>query len=137
MQHVRARRAAARRNAVLAALRDLGGFVSAQQLHVTLVDQGCVVGLSTVYRALAEADADGLLETVHGSGGGRAFRYLSVHEHRIRCTVCGDSVSFLSPELEHWIESLGPTYGFHDVRHAVSVTGTCALCATGPADDPP
>ncbi|MFI9616516.1 Fur family transcriptional regulator [Streptomyces sp. NPDC052023] len=117
----------ARRALVLAELRRLGGFASVQQLHAALQARGVTVGLSTVYRTLAAAEAEDLVEAVRGTA--RLYRYQPPHHvHHLRCTVCGDSVPFVSPVLEEWIESLGPRYGFVHVRHGVRATGVCPDC---------
>ncbi|MFE3907331.1 transcriptional repressor [Streptomyces sp. NPDC059153] len=86
----RRRRAADRRPEVLAALRENKGFLSAQGLHASMMQRGIRIGLTTVYRALSAADAEGWLETVHARGGVKSYRYLPpVHEHHMRCRVCG------------------------------------------------
>ncbi|MGW3974482.1 Fur family transcriptional regulator [Streptomyces ardesiacus] len=116
-----------RRASVLAELRRLGGFASAEQLHVALQTRGVRVGLSTVYRTLAAAETDELVEAVCGTA--RLYRYQPPHHvHHLRCTVCGGSVPFVSPVLQEWIEGLGPRYGFVHVRHGVSATGICPEC---------
>ncbi|MEU1217194.1 transcriptional repressor [Streptomyces sp. NPDC005790] len=130
----RRRRAADRRPEVLAALRENGGFLSAQGLHAAMTQRGVRIGLTTVYRALSDADAEGRLETVHARGAVKAYRYLPpVHEHHLRCRVCGVGVTFVSQALEEWVAQLGPRHGFADVRHAVAATGTCPGCAEGEA----
>ncbi|MFD4030034.1 Fur family transcriptional regulator [Streptomyces sp. NPDC058637] len=126
----RPRRAADRRPEVLDALRRNGGFVSAQGLHASMTQQGIRIGLTTVYRALAAADAEERLEAVHARGGAKAYRYLPpVHEHHLTCRVCGAGVAFFCQALEDWVAQLGPRHGFEDVRHAVAATGTCPGCA--------
>ncbi|MER5555367.1 transcriptional repressor [Streptomyces sp. NPDC002793] len=126
----RHRRAADRRPEVLAALREDGGFLSAQGLHEAMTRRGVRIGLTTVYRALSMADAEGWLETVHARSGAKAYRYLPpVHEHHLRCRVCGARVTFVFQALEDWVAQLGPRHGFEDVRHAVAATGTCPACA--------
>ncbi|MFD4761827.1 Fur family transcriptional regulator [Streptomyces sp. NPDC058439] len=130
----RRRRAADRRPEVLAALRENKGFLSAQGLHASMMQRGIRIGLTTVYRALSAADAEGRLETVHARGGVKSYRYLPpVHEHHMRCRVCGVGVAFVSQVLEDWVAQLGPRYGFEDVRHAVAATGTCPGCALNDA----
>jgi Fur family transcriptional regulator, ferric uptake regulator len=127
-------RAADRRPEVLAALRQDEGFLSAQGLHALMTQRGIRIGLTTVYRALSAADAEGRLETVRARGGVKSYRYLPlVHEHRLRCRTCGAGVAFVSQVLEDWVAQLGPRYGFENVRHAVAVTGTCSGCAVNDA----
>ncbi|HWU05147.1 MAG TPA: transcriptional repressor [Streptomyces sp.] len=127
----RRRHAADRRPEVLAALRDDGGFLSAQGLHATMKQRGIRIGLTTVYRALSAADAEGRLEAVYARSGAKAYRYLPpVHEHHLTCRVCGAGAAFFCQGLEDWVAQLGPRHGFEDVRHAVAATGTCPGCAS-------
>ncbi|MFD4985460.1 Fur family transcriptional regulator [Streptomyces sp. NPDC058372] len=121
--------AADRRPEVLDALRRDGGFLTAQGLHSLMTRGGVRISLTTVYRALSEAERAGRLEVIRASNGGKSYRYLSpVHEHHMRCRVCGSCVPFVSRVLEDWVEQLGPRYGFDQVRHAVVVTGVCPRC---------
>lgn len=104
--------------------------MSAQGLHVSMKQQGIHIGLTTVYRALSAADAEGRLEAVHALNGVKAYRYLPpVHEHHLTCRVCGAGITFFCQVLEDWVAQLGPRHGFEDVRHAVAATGTCPDCA--------
>ncbi|MEU2491239.1 transcriptional repressor [Streptomyces sp. NPDC007883] len=122
------RRTVDRRTEVLKILEEAGRFLTARQLHILSVIQGSGAGLSTVYRILRSADAAGLLEVVHVPSG-KAYRLLpDSHEHRLECRGCGEGVLFTSEALEEWLAGLGSRYSFHDVRHAVSVTGTCRRC---------
>ncbi|MEU0303029.1 transcriptional repressor [Streptomyces sp. NPDC006175] len=124
-------RAADRRPEVIAALRENGGFLSAQGLHASMRRQGIRIGLTTVYRALTAADAEGRLEAVYTRRGAKAYRYLPpVHEHHLTCRVCGAGVAFFWQGLEDWVARLGPRHGFEDVRHSVAATGTCPGCAS-------
>ncbi|WP_079137601.1 Fur family transcriptional regulator [Streptomyces sp. PTY087I2] len=124
-------RVAERRADVIAALKENAGFLTASELHATMVRSGNTIGLTTVYRALARAEREGLLEAVRQDGGARAYRHLpQVHAHHLTCRECGHGVLFASAEFEAWVETLGQRYGFLDVRHAVSATGTCSGCTT-------
>ncbi|MFJ8077557.1 Fur family transcriptional regulator [Streptomyces sp. NPDC096176] len=118
----------ARQTEILKILGESGRFLTARQLHALSVTQGSGTGLSTVYRILRSADAAGLLEVVHAPSG-KAYRLLpESHEHRLECRTCGEGVPFASEALEEWLAGLGGLYGFRDVRHALSVTGTCHAC---------
>ncbi|MFB7916725.1 Fur family transcriptional regulator [Streptomyces sp. NPDC056061] len=118
----------ARRTEILKFLEASGRFLTARQLHVLSVIQGSGTSFSTVCRILRSADASGLLEVVHVPSG-KAYRLLSAsHEHRLACRGCGEGALFTSEALEVWLAGLGSRYGFHDVRHAVNVTGTCRRC---------
>jgi G3E family GTPase len=63
-----------------------------------------------------------------------AGRFLTARQLHVLSAIQGSGtggVLFASEALEEWLARLGSRYGFHDVRHAVSVTGPAAdACAS-------
>ncbi|MFI6080271.1 Fur family transcriptional regulator [Streptomyces sp. NPDC051217] len=132
---VPSRPATERRAVILNVLAGVEGFVTAPRLHMMISARGMAISLSTIYRTLTAAESEGLVEVLHRGGiWGRVYRYVPpVHDHHLVCTACGDSVPFTCRALEDWFAGIGPRYGFRDVRHAISVAGTCAQCV--PTED--
>jgi len=62
------------RDAVKAALDAQDAFVSAQQLHAVLRDDGTGIGLATVYRALADLAAGGGADSLQSAEGEALYR---------------------------------------------------------------
>jgi Fur family transcriptional regulator, ferric uptake regulator len=119
------------RAAVAAALDELEGFRSAQDLHALLRQRGDNVGLTTVYRTLqALADA-GEVDVLRADDGEAVYRRCSSgHHHHLVCRQCGRTVEVEGPAVERWAERVAREHGFVEVSHTVEVFGTCASCAT-------
>jgi Fur family ferric uptake transcriptional regulator len=121
------------RSALLRALIDGDGFVSAQSLHAAVVAAGVPVGLSTVYRTLAALGEAGVVDVVRDSGGERLFRHRPSREHRhyLICRTCGASSPVEASAVEDWARTVAEESGFAEVEHTVELTGVCARCRGG------
>lgn len=124
-----ARRQTAQQRAVREALREAGGFVSAQQLHRMLRDAGVRAGLTTVYRQLNQLAEDGEahIVTLHGE---QLFRDCSEtsHHHHLICERCGRAVN-VAPPIGDWLDRTAQQHGFRVSHHQVEVFGLCESCA--------
>jgi Fur family ferric uptake transcriptional regulator len=124
------RRETRQRVAVAAALDDVDSFVSAQQLHSLLRDQGDGVGLATVYRTLQQLAEDGEVDVLRTSETESMYRRCSSgHHHHLVCRFCRTTVEVDSAAVERWARRIADDNGFIDVGHVVEVFGTCAACA--------
>ncbi|MFV2175648.1 Fur family transcriptional regulator [Actinomadura sp. LOL_016] len=119
-----------RRAAIVRILGDCQDFVSAQQLHALAHGQGLKVGLTTVYRALRDLNAQGRVDVVRDGGGERLYRMRSCdgHRHYLVCRTCGHSRPVKAEVVEAWADEVGETTGFDEVEHTVELTGICAGC---------
>ncbi|WOX16063.1 Fur family transcriptional regulator [Streptomyces sp. N50] len=120
------------RRAVLRLLTGCQDFVSAQELHAMLVAEAQPIGLTTVYRALRELEADGGVDVVRDEPGGRLYRRRPADGHRpyLICRCCGLSRAVESGVVEEWAGRIAADAGFAAVRHTVEFTGLCADCDT-------
>jgi Fur family ferric uptake transcriptional regulator len=107
-------------------------FVSARELHALLVAENLPVGLTTVYRALREMEADGGVDVVRDESGERLYRRRSAdgHRHYLICRCCGRSRPVESEVVEEWADRIAADTGFAAVQHTVELTGLCADCDT-------
>lgn len=115
---------------VLALLREMEGFHSAQQLHQMLLARKAGVGLTTVYRTLQLlVDADEI-DSTRLPGGEQLFRRCSQgrHHHHLVCRDCGRTVEVAGPVVERWADRVAAQHGFVDVGHTLEIFGTCAEC---------
>lgn len=117
------------RAAVAAAMDEVDGFASAQEVHQAMRAQGSAIGLSTVYRSLqALADA-GELDVLRTSDGEARYRRCGrSHHHHLVCRRCGRTEEVEGPEVEAWAERTASAHGFSEVSHTVEVFGVCAAC---------
>lgn len=116
------------KDAIHAALSGCDEFISAQELHRKLEDEGVKVGLATVYRQLnALADA-GEADTVRLDGQ-QLFRLCGDdgHHHHLVCKGCGKTVEIESPS-ESWLKGIADRHGFTIESHTLEVFGRCPDC---------
>ncbi len=118
------------REAVRAALAEARGFVSAQELHQTLRDQGSTIGLATVYRALAGLAEGGEADSLQSPDGENRFRSCSMqgHHHHLVCRVCGETRELEARVVEEWAQRVGAEHGFTEIDHVVDLYGICERC---------
>ncbi|TAK68953.1 MAG: transcriptional repressor [Actinomycetota bacterium] len=118
------------RTAVVAALRDLAGFHSAQSLHAILRDRGESVGLTTVYRTLqALVDAHEIDVVLREDGEALYRRCSATHHHHLVCRCCGRTVEVEGPAVEQWTSQVAQRSGFTDVSHTLEIFGRCPACS--------
>ncbi|RSX58139.1 peptide ABC transporter substrate-binding protein [Bifidobacterium samirii] len=109
-------------------LRACDDFVSAQDLHRRLEDEGVRVGLATVYRQLnALADA-GAADTIRLEGQ-QLYRLCGDdgHHHHLVCRECGRTVE-IDPPSESWLRRIADGHGFTVESHTLEVFGLCPDC---------
>lgn len=115
--------------AVREALSQSPGFVSAQQLHSSLVQGGNKLGLTTVYRALTDLVESNEADALTGSDGETRYRICGTeHHHHLICQNCGKTVEFELTGFEAATEALALSHGFTGVSHSIELFGTCAEC---------
>ena len=125
------------RDAVRAALANRDTFVSAQQLHRELADQGVRIGLATVYRTLATLTDLGEADTVYGDDGEVLYRGCGGddHHHHLLCRECGKAIEIRGDVVEAWTKEVARRYGFEDVVHTLNLVGVCPECAAARRGD--
>lgn len=126
-----ARRNTWQREAVRAALAEIGGFVSAQALHSRLEVSGRGMGLATVYRALADLAEMNEADSLHSPNGEVLYRACAAsgHHHHLICRNCGHTVEITAEPVEAWAQAVAAEHGFDQPSHTVDVFGRCADCA--------
>ena len=117
--------------ALSAALDNLAGFASAQQIHAELRRGGDRICLPTVYRHLQVLSEDGGVDTIRDANGETLYRRCrtSAHHHHLTCRTCGRSVEVEGSAVERWAEQVAAEAGFTEVDHTVELFGSCPDCA--------
>lgn len=120
------------RQAVTAALATQDAFVSAQQLHQILRDDGTGIGLATVYRALADLAAGGGADSLQSADGEALYRACTPgqHHHHLICRNCGAAVEIKADAVEQWARAIAAENGYTEPEHVVDVFGLCPECST-------
>jgi Fe2+ or Zn2+ uptake regulation protein len=123
------------RRAVVAALVEAEGHVTADQLADTVQTNQPDVHLSTIYRTLEALEHLGIVDHTH-LGHGRAVYHLAddPHQHLV-CELCGRVVEVPDDTFTDLGRVLRRTYGFTIRPSHFAVLGRCAACTgvTAPA----
>jgi Fur family transcriptional regulator, ferric uptake regulator len=122
-------RSTAQKALIRSALAAETRFVSAQELHRTLAEEGHSVGLATVYRQLGSLSESGLADSITISER-QLFRACDQdeHHHHLVCENCGKAVE-VEPPSEDWIRKVANSHGFTATRHVFEIFGLCAECS--------
>jgi Fur family transcriptional regulator, ferric uptake regulator len=118
--------------ALAAALADMHGFSSAQEIHAALRRKGEQVGLTTVYRHLQALSETGEVDAIRDDHGEILYRRCetTVHHHHLTCRSCGKSVEVEGKAVERWAERVAAEAGFTEIGHTVELFGLCPDCAS-------
>ncbi len=105
-------------------------FVSAQQLHAILREDGTGIGLATVYRALGDLAAGGEADTLQSAEGEALYRACTPgqHHHHLICRSCGETEEIEATPVEQWAKAIAAEHGFTQPEHVVDVFGLCPAC---------
>lgn len=133
-------RRTSQRRAILHALHDAPGPLTAQEVHARAERRQRGLGLATVYRNLGRLEQDGEVVAVHLPG--ESARYEPAgrgHHHHFRCRDCGRVYELDAdcpvPEL-HGATLPG---GYRVEDHALTLYGSCPRCleVEGPGAEAP
>ncbi len=123
-------RSTRQKRALLTTLRSLDRFMSAQELHRLLIEQGTDIGIATVYQHLHRLATAGSVETSVSDDGGIRYRMCPAtgHHHHMVCTVCGATRDIGSDLVESWARETAGRMGFSLAEHIVELRGICPTC---------
>ncbi len=126
----REQRVTKQRVAVSTALDRLEDFVSTQELHRMLHDEGASVSLATTYRILQSMAEEGLVDVLRSDEGEAVYRRCEAtgHHHHLVCRRCGKAVDIEAPAVETWASRVAREHGYTAVEHTVEIFGLCPQC---------
>jgi Fur family ferric uptake transcriptional regulator len=130
-------RLTAARRAIIAALLDAEGHVTADDLTAAVQRAHPDVHLTTIYRCLDTLEELGVVEHVH-LGHGRAVYHLATdtHQHLV-CEQCQAVVEVPDSLFADLGERLEAQYGFSMRLNHFAVLGRCAACRAASASSLP
>ncbi len=119
------------RRALVTAILDAEGHVTADDLAAAVQRSHPDVHRSTIYRTLDALEELGVVVHVH-LGHGRAVYHLAddPHQHLV-CDVCGAVTEVPERLFQHLARRLLRDYGFAMRSHHFAVLGRCEKCADG------
>ncbi|MCX7670426.1 MAG: transcriptional repressor [Anaerolineae bacterium] len=122
------------RRIILEAFSALAEHPTADEVYALARAKDPRLNPSTVYRTLAWLESAGLVSHCHldaGPEGEHAERYdpvTPVEHHHFICTVCGDVVEFVAPQIEDLKAEYAARHGVTVEKAALSLYGVCAQC---------
>lgn len=115
--------------AVRERLQASAGFISAQELYQDLLGGGKKVGLTTIYRVLAELEQADEADSLSVEGGEVKYRACGPHHHHhLVCKDCGRAVEIDLPGFEGAARVIAMQHGFSEVQHSIELFGICGDC---------
>lgn len=116
------------RRAIVDALLDAGGHVSADELARRVQAGHPDVHQSTVYRTLETLAELGVVEHVHFPHGPAVFDLTDMPHHHLVCSDCGSVVEIPTSALAPLADKVEQDHGFAiDTQH-FALSGLCANC---------
>jgi Fur family ferric uptake transcriptional regulator len=112
---------------VLELLENVEGLhLTAEAIHRKLLDAGEEIGLATVYRALTQFEAAGLVTRHHFEGGQAVFELeRGTHHDHIVCVHCGRVEEFFDKVIEKRQNTIAEEHGFTLRDHSMTLYGEC------------
>jgi Fur family ferric uptake transcriptional regulator len=100
--------------------------MTAEAIYRQLSAGGEVIGLATVYRALAQFEAAGLITRHQFEGGQTVFELeRGPHHDHIVCIRCGRVEEFYDKVIEERQREIAALLGFTLSDHALTLYGEC------------
>lgn len=103
--------------------------LSAEDIHDTLKAKSVVVGMATIYRALANFEKAGILNKSTFDDG-RAIYEINEgpHHDHIVCLDCGNVEEFVDEEIEKRQKKIANQKGYSLKSHSLVLYGSCSQC---------
>ena len=103
--------------------------LSAEDIHDTLKAKSVVVGMATIYRALANFEKAGILNKSTFDDG-RAIYEINEgpHHDHIVCVDCGNVEEFVDEEIEKRQKKIANQKGYSLKSHSLVLYGSCSQC---------
>lgn len=101
--------------------------MAAETIYRQLLDGGEEIGLATVYRALAQFEAAGLITQHYFEGGQTIFELeRGPHHDHIIYVHCGRAEEFYDKVIEERQRVIASNFGFNLSVHALTLYGECS-----------
>lgn len=117
------------RDAILRALAESGGHITADDLVALVHRDAAGVGRMTVYRTLDLLQQLGLVQPVYqGTGAAHYILLMNGHHHHLKCSTCDRIIEFDDCVVGDLIEALKQRFDFEIWGHVLEVHGLCSDC---------
>lgn len=106
---------------------------SADDVHRQMILRGTRTSIGTVYRAIHQLEAKGLLLREWSPSRKALYRTKPAEHdaqmHRFVCRSCARSIAFTDPELQARLQWIAQAQGFDLVAHTVAIHVDCVGCS--------
>lgn len=116
------------RRALVSALMEGGGHLSAEDLVARLRMSHPDLAESTVYRLLTDLSDRGLVRHVHMGHGPAVYHLSDDDHHHLVCDRCGRVTDVPASVLTPVVSKLRQQYDFHFSPGHSALQGTCSRC---------
>jgi Fe2+ or Zn2+ uptake regulation protein len=101
---------------------------SIDELHDSVVQALGSADYSSVFRAVAGLERDGLIKRIDLGDGKVHYELSNEHHEHIRCDVCGRVVEVPGCVLEGAASAVTSSTGFRVTSHQLLFSGVCPAC---------
>ena len=119
------------RRALVAALVEAGGHVTADDLATAVRRSHPEVHIATVYRNLEALEHLGILTHLHLGHSASVYHFADDGHQHLVCEDCSAIVEVPDKVFKALARRLADTYGFHLTLHHFAITGRCRTCSKG------
>jgi len=119
------------REMVLAALHEVEGLVTAEEVHHLVQKSASAVDISTVYRTLDLLVQFGFVAVIEGDDGHRRYELLGLHGPHVHlvCHRCGAVEGIPLNEVQPLLAALQAAHGFTVIPEKLTIAGLCKACS--------
>lgn len=122
-------RCTAARQAIVAALLESEGHITADDLAEKVRQQAPRVGRMTVYRTLELLCELGVVRPIYqGTGAAHYILMADGSHHHLICNRCHDVIEFEECAADSLMEQLAKQFNFHISSHLLELHGLCKDC---------
>lgn len=112
---------------MLELLENTQQHLTAEAIHQKLLESGEEIGLATIYRALSQFEAAGLITKHHFEGVHAVFELeRGPHHDHIVCIHCGSVKEFYDDIIEKRQSTIAEKLGFKLQDHTLTLYGECS-----------
>ncbi len=99
-----------------------------EELRQALAVRGLQANFSSVFRATAKLETDGVVRRVELDDGRTHLEMRDEHHDHLRCRICGEVTPVPCGSLSAALAGLESTTGFLITDHRLVLSGTCPSC---------
>ncbi len=132
--HAQGGRITLQRQLILAALENLGGHPTAEEIYLHVRQDNPEINLSTIYRNLRTLEDQGLISPRWFEDDRRQQRFdpaVQAEHYHFRCRQCNHIMEFDSPEIDGFISAYTAKNNVEITSATFTLYGLCPDCLQG------